>query len=211
MSYRAFKRLLGETSLERKCRFLFGGFILLLISGSFWLYARQTEYLAYDQIPTTCRLLVNQIVARQLSTGCRPREQDDRFERHRLPIGSILASAPGGSISVLPSLTIKPQESVDVLRARAMDEFRAHWEKDWPESLKDYQHNFIKPNPTRQENRPDNDYVQARLKEFIADPTRNEDSQLLSSVNKFQYYAAIRATQACLECHRRDNAELKEG
>ena len=24
MSYRAFKRLLGETSLERKCRFLFG-------------------------------------------------------------------------------------------------------------------------------------------------------------------------------------------
>ena len=29
MSYRAFKRLLGETSLERKCRFLLGGFILL--------------------------------------------------------------------------------------------------------------------------------------------------------------------------------------
>ena len=37
MSYRAFKRLLGETSLERKCRFLFGAFILLLIAGSFWL------------------------------------------------------------------------------------------------------------------------------------------------------------------------------
>ena len=29
MSYRAFKRLLGETSLERKCRFLFGAFILV--------------------------------------------------------------------------------------------------------------------------------------------------------------------------------------
>ena len=53
MSYRAFKRLLGETSLERKCRFLFGAFILLLISASFWLYARQTEDLAYDQITTT--------------------------------------------------------------------------------------------------------------------------------------------------------------
>src|SRR3954452_15112433 len=72
MSYRAFKRLLGETSLERKCRFLFGGFILLLISGSFWLYARQTEHLAYDQVTTTCRLLVNQIVDRKLSTVCRP-------------------------------------------------------------------------------------------------------------------------------------------
>ncbi len=211
MSYRAFKRLLGETSLERKCRFLFGGFILLLISGSFCLYAWQTESLAYSQIPTTCRLLVNQIVARQLSTGCRPREQDDLFLRHRLPIGSVLASAPGGPLSVLPSLTLRPQESVDVLRTRAMDEFRAQWEKDWPESLKDYQHNFIKPHPTRQENRPDNDYVQARLKEFLTDPSRSEDSQLLTSINKFHYYGAIRATQACLGCHRRDNAELKEG
>src|SRR5437763_14361347 len=72
MSYRAFKRLLGETSLERKCRFLFGAFSLLLITGSFWLYAWRTEHLAYDQITTTCRQLVVQIVDRQLATGCRP-------------------------------------------------------------------------------------------------------------------------------------------
>src|SRR5438128_2715298 len=75
MSYRAFKRLLGETSLERKCRFLFGGFILLLITGSFWLYAKQTEHLAYDQLTTTGRLLVNQIVDRQIATVCRAKEQ----------------------------------------------------------------------------------------------------------------------------------------
>ena len=30
MSYRTIKRLLGETSLERKCRLLFGGGLLLL-------------------------------------------------------------------------------------------------------------------------------------------------------------------------------------
>ena len=36
MSYRAFKRLLGEYRLERKCRFLFGFFIVLLLTGSFW-------------------------------------------------------------------------------------------------------------------------------------------------------------------------------
>src|SRR5205823_186358 len=77
MSYRAFKRLLGETSLERKCRFLFGGFILLLITGSFGLYARLTEDLAYDQLPTTCKLLVNHIVARQIATACRPRDERD--------------------------------------------------------------------------------------------------------------------------------------
>jgi two-component system sensor histidine kinase BarA len=72
MSYRAFKRLLGETSLERKCRFLFGAFILLLITSSFWLYAWQTENLAFDQIKTACRVLVNRVVDVQLATGCRP-------------------------------------------------------------------------------------------------------------------------------------------
>src|SRR6478672_792885 len=63
MSYRAFKRLLGETSLERKCRFLFGAGILLLITLSFWLYAYQTEHLAYDQAVTTCRLLLYPAIA----------------------------------------------------------------------------------------------------------------------------------------------------
>ncbi len=64
MSYRAFKRLLGETSLERKCRFLLGAGILLLITLSFWVYARQTESLAYDQTANTGRLLIAPIVAR---------------------------------------------------------------------------------------------------------------------------------------------------
>src|SRR5207244_1071156 len=65
MSYRAFKRLLGETSLERKCRFLFGAFILLLITASFWLYAYQTEHLAYDQTRTAGRRLVMPIFAKK--------------------------------------------------------------------------------------------------------------------------------------------------
>src|SRR5438105_15075366 len=83
MSYRAFKRLLGETSLERKCRFLFGGFILLLLTASFWLYARQTEYLAYEQIPTMSRLLFSQIVERQIATTCRQPEQPLDVQRSR--------------------------------------------------------------------------------------------------------------------------------
>src|SRR6266536_1807063 len=64
MSYRAFKRLLGETSLERKCRFLFGAATLLLISLSFWIYANRTEHLAYDQTTTTCRVLLTPILER---------------------------------------------------------------------------------------------------------------------------------------------------
>ena len=43
MSYRSFKHLLGETSLERKCRFIFGLGILVLVSVSFFLYGQKTE------------------------------------------------------------------------------------------------------------------------------------------------------------------------
>src|SRR5262249_31209772 len=72
MSYRAFKRLLGETSLERKCRFLFGVFTLALLFGSFWFYAYQTKELAYDQLKAASRPLANQTVDRHIATVCRP-------------------------------------------------------------------------------------------------------------------------------------------
>ena len=64
MSYRAFKRLIGETNLERKCRWLLGVGTLLLMSVSFVVYARQTEDLAFDQLTHTGRTLVSPIVAR---------------------------------------------------------------------------------------------------------------------------------------------------
>ena len=64
MSYKAFKRLLGETSLERKCRWLLGAGVLVLMTGSFWVYAKQTEDLAYEQLETTGRALLSPIVAR---------------------------------------------------------------------------------------------------------------------------------------------------
>lgn len=64
MSYKAFKRLLGETSLERKCRWLLGAGVLVLMAGSFWVYAKQTKDLAYDQLETTGRALLSPVVAR---------------------------------------------------------------------------------------------------------------------------------------------------
>lgn len=63
MSYRSFKRVLGETSLERKCRFLFGASLLVLIAASFFVYGRRTEKLVTDVNPTRGRLLVDTILA----------------------------------------------------------------------------------------------------------------------------------------------------
>jgi len=61
MSYRSVKRVLGETSLERKCRFLFGACLLLLIIGSFLWYGRVTEQLVWIQNREKARLLADAI------------------------------------------------------------------------------------------------------------------------------------------------------
>ena len=59
VSYRSFKHLLGETSLERKCRFIFGLGIFLLVTVSFLLYGLKTESLVRKQTTQTARMLVN--------------------------------------------------------------------------------------------------------------------------------------------------------
>ena len=62
MSYRSFKHLLGETSLERKCRFIFGGGILVLVTVSFYFYGQKTESLVIGQTTQAARMLVNPTV-----------------------------------------------------------------------------------------------------------------------------------------------------
>ena len=59
MAYDSFKRVLGESHLERKCRLLFGACLLLLITGSFWWYGKQTDKLVYGANRRVASQLVN--------------------------------------------------------------------------------------------------------------------------------------------------------
>jgi signal transduction histidine kinase len=52
MSYRTFKRVLGETNLERKCRWWFGVSLAVLLTLSFTWYGRQTDKIVRDLNPT---------------------------------------------------------------------------------------------------------------------------------------------------------------
>ena len=79
MSYRTIKRLLGETSLERKCRLLFGGGLLLLICGSFYFYARQTEQLVFVQNADLARYLVPSVILEKHASYF---EADNHLEKH---------------------------------------------------------------------------------------------------------------------------------
>jgi two-component system sensor histidine kinase BarA len=81
MSYRTFKRLLGETSLERKCRLLFGLATLCLITISFVWYGWSTEGLAYDQAETTGRLAASNALIRAHFNKGLPLEQQSLFDQ----------------------------------------------------------------------------------------------------------------------------------
>jgi two-component system, NarL family, sensor histidine kinase BarA len=198
MSYRAFKRLLGETSLERKCRFLFGAFILLLLTASFSLYAWQTEHLAYDSMSTTCRLLVLQIVDRQLATGCRP--IDDK------------------GVPVRPRADEPGQKQTE----KALDEFCREWEERWPTGQRTlsgqtaraglgYEYSLFKANYNSSNRLPPDSASRERIEEFRRDSSRHEDNQLLLSQGKNFYYGAVRASETCLSCHQKMQPDLKKG
>jgi len=56
------RRLLGEASLERKCRFLFGGGILVLMAGTFIWYSYRMERIVYRGIRDQARLVAGRIL-----------------------------------------------------------------------------------------------------------------------------------------------------
>jgi two-component system sensor histidine kinase BarA len=207
-TYRALKHLVGETSLERKFRYLFGAFVLVLITCSFWLYAHITEDLAYNQLPNTSRLLVNQIMDRQLATGCHsPNGNADAVSRGNdepRKVPSAVAAAAG----VQATTAVKTEEEQ---RKTAIDEFRKKWEERWPEPIRNYQYWTITPNASRPENTAYDNYTQELLKEFQKDESKNEENQLLPAEHVNYYYGAVRASKNCLGCHRNaGNPDLKE-
>ena len=58
MSYRTFKRVLGETNLERKCRWWFGISLIVMLALSFTWYGRQSDTLVEERIQTLSEELV---------------------------------------------------------------------------------------------------------------------------------------------------------
>src|SRR5438445_4077755 len=150
MSYRAFKRLLGETSLERKCRFLFGAGTLLLITTIFWWYAKRTEALAYEQTTTTGRLLTNHLLAEAHLKEQPHKERLGIKEREQL---------------------LKEQEQL----RRALELFA---DQNLAEETPKYRHRFIKPNARNRENQPDDMYEQGVLDEFMKDREKKEKNRL---------------------------------
>ena len=62
MSYNSLKRVLGETSLEWKCRILFGVCLGFMIAASFWFYGSRTENIVYQNSRNDGQHLVDAVM-----------------------------------------------------------------------------------------------------------------------------------------------------
>src|SRR5262245_16613052 len=145
MSYRAFKRLLGETSLERKCRFLFGMGILVLITLSFWIYAIQTEGLAYDQAKTTCRMLINPILGRHHLTFWQAK-RDAKGEPIITEEGKLLQQALDLADKLLLKEQNKDYQYVILQESKIEDSFERDLLKEFRREEAKHEEGRLRPN-----------------------------------------------------------------
>lgn len=119
MNYRSFKKLLGETSLERKCRLLFGCALLCLITASFWIYASLTRQLVQSQQVDKAEALVPEIIYR------------DHIKRFARRFSSIAAEVQATSAAQLPnSITGLPGDLKTAEGGQLPDGIRPDWLPD---------------------------------------------------------------------------------
>ena len=120
MAYRTFKEILGETSLERKCRLLFGLCLFVLISGSFWWYGSSTEELVYTTTRSTGRHLVDAVM---LHYHWKTLEVDQRYTNLIETLGRTLQSQPYGWRLLEPEAAPEERTAYTQLDAAVLDYF----------------------------------------------------------------------------------------
>ena len=210
MSYRTFKHLLGETSLERKCRFIFGAGIFALVTISFSFYGQKTEKLLMAQVTQTARRLVNPtIMARHyksdqfvrsdtaewfdtLANSFRRQDDLPKYEG-RLLDPYLTDAGPGASDKDREK---RPHESFDrdTFERDALEHFRRSAAAGGPAAKKPY---------------------------TFPDGSPMEEWRTLNGKTDYQYVQAVPFKKDCIGCHDAYHkfrelpngkvAEIKEG
>jgi len=185
MSYRTVKKLLGETSLERKCRFLFGSGLMLLISGSFYIYAQLNAILVEEQNKTMAKLMVPSVVARKHWEWL---EDDEERKTQLQLLNDDLKLADMKNLGgILYRARARPPK-VDE-RKPASDDSAATDDET--------QHALYPLDEHEQA-------ILARLKD-----KEPEVIDLVAGANEYNYYAPVVLVESCRSCHaHRDEAGL---
>ena len=187
MSYRTFKQILGETSLERKCRYIFTAGILVLVTTSFYLYGRKTESLLIGQTRQTARRLVNPTVKDKhyKFVNFVDRLTADRFDRlaESFKAQDDLPTFEGYTINPYKPGPKSGHEN-DPFETAALEKFLRAASN--PASGPKKQYSFV-------------------------DGTSMEDERTLPGRTEYQYIQAVLFKQACIDCHEHDTREQANG
>ena len=202
MSYRSFKHLLGETSLERKCRFIFGGGILVLVTTSFYWYGQKTESLVIGQTTQAARMLVHPTLYNLHATGM---VNPDSARYLNMLSGDLspLDELHGTRTDILNPYRAKSPASKSPSRTgRELDEFEKA-------ALTRFMTSASAEEAYQKAGKP-------VTKPFVfGDGTAMWDARIGPGKKEYQYVQAVRFTPNCLiACHTDggiDNHVMREG
>ena len=226
MSYRTFKRLLGETNFEVKCLVLFGFGLSLLAVLTLALYWWQTSSLIENHYRTTARLLIAPMIMQRHQDW--PAKTQLRFDRAAANVGEPDVAPPEtGPVPEeapdMPPLEAPPDGSADdsffkffVNFTKSIDKIAAELQ---PEHLRDFKFDMVQTSNAGAFDRPSGDMDYAALSavreggdEFVyiveepPDPEGGEDA-----TGKYHFYSAIRAKKSCLVCHHHRQRQTENG
>ena len=181
MSYRAVKRLLGETSLERKCRFLFGGGLMLLITGSFYFYAKLNLRIIRDQNREQASLLV----APSLLTV---HSRDAGIKEDYLPIFEEVADSLQAADPDVRNYTFELLQTTDtataLTQAKVPPSDKRAQDKTSRVAMHELEERYRKLS---------GEPVDGAPLETVIEDTEN---------GEFEYYRVVLARESCVDCHR---------
>ena len=197
MSYRTFKHLLGETSLERKCRYIFACGIFVLVSTSFYWYGQKTEKLVIGQTTQTARRLVNPTVGDKHYKSDKFVNSDTKrmFDQlsHSFKSQDDLPTFDGYILDPYKT-TKKDSDAVDDFEKHALERFLESASKG--------------------------SSIGQKKQYTFADGSSMEESRTLPGKTEFQYIQAVLFKQECIDCHEAHsyrqlpngkNVEIKAG
>jgi two-component system sensor histidine kinase BarA len=190
MSYRSFKRVLGETSLERKCRILFGICLALLIAGSFWWYGSRAEEIVYENTRKTAGLLVDTANVSLHYVRVEPRNTPDR----------LISGFQDYSANDARALVAAHDFTAWVLKPGSSEKYKADEPIDDPQKARPAKKPEVSsPQPL--------DQFETNVLDYFSrapDPSKQHVDyfeQRVAERKEYQFFQPIRLRQQCMGCH----------
>jgi signal transduction histidine kinase len=194
MGYRTVKRVLGESNLERKCRRLFGVGMLLIISGSFYVYSRYNDRIVLDQNRFLGEVVLGSALtethARLLADNETSYSTEEKSSFKNL--FKVLANRFRRRSYRLTAIYPLNQEGV----TRPQDQFELDLLEKWVAQGKD-----LDSDAAIEELEKTNKPWQQRpvVAATTADAPGGQSAEPSAT---YQYYEPVFAKQVCVDCHR---------